>query len=123
MQTSILARTTGAVVAGLFAVSIAACSSSNSSDGAKGFDCSVCQVLQFDCAVGPNSGQATIASSEATGCSGTITGGDETNLLWIRCDTGQICVEHEDECFDGSANARSFSYSVPEKATITCSAR
>jgi hypothetical protein len=103
-----------------------ACSSSSGGGGSGGggIDCAVCNVVQFDCAVGSGDGQATIAGTDARGCFGTIGSAGETSQLWIRCDTSQICVEHDDECFKGTGNAVAFSYDIPNKGTkVTCTAR
>jgi hypothetical protein len=99
------------------------CSSSgrgeNDSTG-QGLDCAVCNGLQFDCAAGANQGTATIIGPEGNGCHGTITI-SETDQLWIRCGTNQVCVEHEDECFEAHGNASGFSFFIPGKElTVSC---
>lgn len=109
----------------LLVLGITGCSSSSNGEKStgQGLDCSVCNHVQFDCAVGSGQGTATIAGTDADGCFGTITV-DETDQLWLRCGASQVCVEHDDECFDATGNSAAFSFVVPDKDLhVTCSAQ
>jgi hypothetical protein len=96
-------------------------------------DCRVCDVKALDCSISGASSltaTATIDRLTANGCRGTLTAGSgsdlETDPLWIHCDTGRICIEHEDECFKGASTARSFSYSFEKSSTtvrVACNGR
>jgi hypothetical protein len=93
----------------------------SSSSGSGQFDCDVCQLAELACEVpGGPLGTTTITAQTATGCSGTISAGDEVAPIWIHCDTATICVEHENECFAATATPTSFSYEIPDKYVITC---
>lgn len=104
-------------------------SSSSTSTGTSqgsggGFACEVCDVAIFDCSIpGGATGTATITQKDASGCSGVIAFGAEMPELWIHCDTGEICVEHATECFPATATPTSFSYDIPSKYTISCTAQ
>ncbi len=119
-------RAPGQVASGLAAVlavamAAASCSSTSTGESGSAIECAVCNNAEFSCAIGPSDGTAVIVSKEASGCSGTISAGTETDQLWIHCDRGQICVEHEDECFDGDGSSIGFSYTVPGKdLKVTC---
>lgn len=90
----------------------------------KSFPCGVCQSKQFSCTADSFTGTASISSAGATGCSGTIVAGTDNSPIWLHCDEGTICVEHDTECFAGSATADSFSYVVASKnLTVTCRAK
>jgi hypothetical protein len=110
----------------LLFLGLVGCSSSSSGEkGSNGqaVDCSsVCQLTQLSCTAGSTPGTATIQSTTNSGCEGIIGAGGETPPLYIHCDTGQICVEHDDECFAGTFTATSFSYTVPGKNAVSCSA-
>jgi hypothetical protein len=108
----------------------ASCSSTSSSEGdpGSGEGCSgACRRNAFDCklttADGELAGTAQVSAQAAQGCSGTLSVAGEVPGFWIHCDTGQICVDHMDECFAGTFTRTSFSYVVSDKGnTVTCHA-
>jgi hypothetical protein len=109
---------------------LASCSSSTSDEGtsAQGGVCAdVCQFGAFSCTVTTIDGElestAQISTRDANGCAGSFVGIDDDPELWIHCDTGQICVDDADDCFDGRYGALSFSYTIPDKGNVvTCDA-
>lgn len=95
----------------------------SSSDNAPPSDCSVCRNQAFDCTAGDLEGSALILGQNETGCSGSISAGDETAQFYIDCSTIEVCVEHENECFPATLSAQGFSYTVTGKPTVACTAQ
>src|SRR5579871_4977169 len=82
---------------------------------------SLCTPATFRCDLSGESGQAAIASANATGCSGTISSATDSIPLWIHCDSSQICTEHETECYAVTLMSESFSYVIPSNDLhVTC---
>jgi len=99
----------------------AATSATCGSSGNPHFDCAVCDVPQLNCA-SPVAAAVQIDTITASGCSGTITSADGTNPLWVHCDSGRVCIEHDDECFVATSTGTSFSVALPpDKGTLVCS--
>jgi len=105
-----------------------ACSSSSDSTGSTTapLDCNVCDVMQFNCtASGASAGTAALDRLTPDGCAGYIVSPEGTLGLWLHCDSGRVCVEHEDECYKGTSTARSFAYTFSPggaERTVTCTA-
>jgi hypothetical protein len=89
----------------------------SSSSGSTPGECSACELDTLVCDAAGTMLSITIDSSTAKSCTGTIVG-EETDPIWVHCDTSTVCVEHETECFAADLRQNGFSFTVPSKNLV-----